>query len=233
MHSINIGGLASGDLTARARLRDAAIHVFGEQGFSASVRSIAQRAGASPALVIHHFGSKDKLIEACDEHVAAEIAELKSESSVKAGPESLLMNLAAMDSHAWLLGYTMRSMTQGGALARNLFEQMVSDAQEYLEQGVAAGLVRPSVDPAGRARYLTSSSVGSLLLLISLESDSEAPDYAQVMKRWEQQHMLATLEILTYGMFTDDAMFTAYHQHSPDPDPDPDATPESDEKDAP
>ena len=49
------------DLTARATVRDSAIAVFARDGFSASVRTIAEAAGVSPGLVIHHFGSKDAL----------------------------------------------------------------------------------------------------------------------------------------------------------------------------
>ena len=48
----------SPDLTARARIRDAAIECFARQGFAVSVRAIAAHAGVSPGLVIHHFGSK-------------------------------------------------------------------------------------------------------------------------------------------------------------------------------
>ena len=59
----------SEDLTARARIRDAAVARFGRDGFRAPVRAIAEDAGVSAALVIHHFGSKDALRAECDEHV--------------------------------------------------------------------------------------------------------------------------------------------------------------------
>src|SRR5690606_20135242 len=43
-----------------ARIRDAAIVEFAAHGFTKStVRAIAESAGVSPGLVIHHFGSKD------------------------------------------------------------------------------------------------------------------------------------------------------------------------------
>ena len=57
------------DLTARATVRDCAIAVFARDGFAASVRTIAEAAGVSPGLVIHHFGSKDGLRAECDDHV--------------------------------------------------------------------------------------------------------------------------------------------------------------------
>ena len=54
------------DLTARARIRDAALLHFGEQGFDrATIREIARTAGVSSGLVRHHFGSKQALREAC------------------------------------------------------------------------------------------------------------------------------------------------------------------------
>ena len=55
------------DLTARARIRDAALHEFGEKGYDgATIRGIAARAGVSSGLLRHHFGSKQELRDACD-----------------------------------------------------------------------------------------------------------------------------------------------------------------------
>src|SRR5690606_24663932 len=59
---------------ARARIRDAAIEIFGREGFErARVREVAAAAGVSPGLVLHHFGSKEGLRHACDEHVTNEL----------------------------------------------------------------------------------------------------------------------------------------------------------------
>ena len=70
MRSMNVDPQAPNrDRTTRARIRDAAIAVFGEQGFSTGVRAVAAAAGVSPGLVNHHFGSKDGLRAECDAHV--------------------------------------------------------------------------------------------------------------------------------------------------------------------
>ena len=46
----------------------AALRVFGEHGIDAtSLREIARVAEVSPALIVHHFGSKQGLIAAVDE----------------------------------------------------------------------------------------------------------------------------------------------------------------------
>src|SRR5690349_11389134 len=61
----------SGDLTAKARIRDQALLLFAERGPDAvTVRDVAAAADVSPGLVMHHFGSKAGLREAVDEHVA-------------------------------------------------------------------------------------------------------------------------------------------------------------------
>src|SRR5438067_8266381 len=60
------------DLSARARIRDAAIVLFGRQGFDrTTVRAVAEESGVSPGLVIHYFGSKAGLRQECDRHVLA------------------------------------------------------------------------------------------------------------------------------------------------------------------
>src|SRR5688500_16943078 len=68
------------DLTARARIRDAAIRLFAERGIAGTtVRDIAQQAGVSPGLLRHHFGSKDALREACDTYALDRIVKIKEE----------------------------------------------------------------------------------------------------------------------------------------------------------
>ena len=57
------------DRTAIARIRDAAIDQFGQKGFAVGLRTIADAAGVSAALVIHHFGSKDGLRKVCDDYI--------------------------------------------------------------------------------------------------------------------------------------------------------------------
>ena len=49
----------SGDLTANARIREAALELFAADGVAAtSMRSVAAKAHVSPSLVVHHFGTK-------------------------------------------------------------------------------------------------------------------------------------------------------------------------------
>ncbi len=75
--------VASEDLTARARIREAALSHFAEEGYErATVRGIARTAGVSPGLLRHHFGSKQELRQACDEYVAGVLRRINAISSM-------------------------------------------------------------------------------------------------------------------------------------------------------
>jgi AcrR family transcriptional regulator len=58
------------DLTGRARIRHSALALFAAEGYAqTSLRSIAQKAQVSLALIAHHFGSKHQLRDAVDKWV--------------------------------------------------------------------------------------------------------------------------------------------------------------------
>jgi AcrR family transcriptional regulator len=64
------GGYARGEET-RLRIIDAAIRLFGRQGFDgASTREIAAEAGVNPPALQYYFDSKEGLYSACAEHIA-------------------------------------------------------------------------------------------------------------------------------------------------------------------
>ena len=80
------GTLAFEDLTARARIREAALVHFAEDGYErATIRGIAQTAGVSPGLLRHHYGSKDALRAACDEYVFEALRQLNAQLLVDPG----------------------------------------------------------------------------------------------------------------------------------------------------
>ena len=66
--------------TTREQLLSIAVEMFAEQGFAGtSLRSIAKKAGVSPALLIHHFDTKEELIkEAISKTLGSWVADEKA-----------------------------------------------------------------------------------------------------------------------------------------------------------
>lgn len=199
------------DITARARIRDAAVAQFASHGFGVSVRGIAEAAGVSPGLVIHHFGSKAGLREACDELVLDEIRRRKLEAIGEGRAPDILRELGRADEWAPLLGYLLRTFTTGGPLARTFFAQMVRDTEDYLSEGERAGNIQPSRNPRARARYLVMQSVGASLVQLVLTSEpDEVPDFRQLMQDLVETSTLPALELMTEGLVLDRTPLDTY-----------------------
>ncbi|MBP2334809.1 AcrR family transcriptional regulator [Saccharothrix coeruleofusca] len=185
---------AKSDLTARARIRDAALVRFGVDGVAgASVRAIAADAGVSPALVVHHFGSKEGLRQACDEHV---LAAMDSGDDLRG--EALAEVLAAATP---VRRYLARALLDGADAATALFDRIVERTERWLAEGETAGWVRPTADSRARAVVYVSWQLAPLLLGEQvgrlLGGD---PAEASTATRGAR----AGLEMLTGGLFTDD-----------------------------
>ncbi|WP_319457208.1 MULTISPECIES: TetR/AcrR family transcriptional regulator [unclassified Mycobacterium] len=196
------------DLTATARIRDAAIEQFGQHGFDVGLRAIAKAAGVSAALVIHHFGSKDGLRKACDEFIAESVRTAKSESLQTSDPAAWFGQVAEMESFAPLMGYLVRSMQTGGELAKSLWRTMIDNAEQYIEEGVQAGTIKPSDDPKARAHFLAMTGGGGFLLYLQMHDDPT--DIRTVLHDYAQDMMLPSLEVYTHGLLTDSTMYDAF-----------------------
>lgn len=149
------------DLTARARIRDAALRLFAERGIDgATIRDIASAAGVSAGLVRHHFGSKDGLRDACDSYVLDRVMRIKEQAVLEgqaADPGFLLAVHPTL-----LLGYRYfaRAMVDGSPAAASLFDTMVDLAERWLARhhpGVSA-------DPRGFAAVLVAMQAGLLAM---------------------------------------------------------------------
>jgi AcrR family transcriptional regulator len=200
------------DLTARARIRDAAIRRFAADGMNASLRTVAADAGVSAGLILHHFGSRAGLRTACDDHVLAEIRETKSAVLGPGGGTGVfLAQLAQVEGYAPLVGYVLRCMQSGGTLAADFVEHLVTDAVAYLGEAVAAGSIRPSRDPEARARLLVEQGIGALLLQLPAHQDHLD---LQALPGWLRGYMdriaLPLLELYTEPLLMDAGLLDAY-----------------------
>jgi AcrR family transcriptional regulator len=147
------------DLTARARIRDAALAQFGEHGFdAATIRGIAAAAGVSSGLVRHHFGSKQALREACDEYLVRTIRRLNDQARTELeGGDDLTYLTASRFALGPNYQYIARALVDGSAT--ELFDEMARLTEEWL---AAADKLRPEPsesDITARARVITAMAL--------------------------------------------------------------------------
>lgn len=199
---------ATDDRTAIARIRDAAIDQWGQNGFNVGLRTIAETAGVSAALVIHHFGSKEGLRKACDDHIAEMVRESKTESMRTTDPANWLAQVAEIEDYAPMMAYLVRSMQSGSDLAKSFWQRMIDNAEQYIEEGVAAGILKPSRDPKARARYLSMINGGGFLLYLQMHEDPT--DIRAVLRDYGEDMMLPALEMFTNGLMADSTMYDAF-----------------------
>jgi TetR/AcrR family transcriptional regulator, regulator of cefoperazone and chloramphenicol sensitivity len=198
------------DLTTRARIRDAAIEVFGRDGFTTGVRAVATAAGVSPGLVNHHFGSKDGLRAACDGYVQDLLRDSKS-SALSSPPAGIIAQLAEIDYYAPVVAYIVRSFASGGQLATDMYEHMVDDAVAYLDEGVASGRLKASRDPRARACFLVRQNVGGMLVYLQMQP--QGTDFKTALRNMTEEITLPALELYTEGLFAETDTLDTYLRH--------------------
>ncbi|PWK84831.1 TetR family transcriptional regulator [Lentzea atacamensis] len=191
---------SASDLTARARIRDAALARFGTDGIAGtSVRAVAADAGVSPALVVHHFGSKEGLRQACDDYVL---------NSIRSGSEADTEALGEILQAATpVRRYLARALLDDTPAARALFTEIVERTEAWLAAGEEEGWVRSSADARARAVTYVSWLLAPLVLggQVGRLLGGDPAETATAVRGAR-----AGLEMLTHGLFTDDRWLTAF-----------------------
>lgn len=174
------------DLTAKARIRNAALTLFaahGEEG--TSVRAIAAEASVTAGLITHHFGSKARLREAVDEHVArlfAEtIASVPAEGTVQEVTRARDAAVAAMlERNRDVLDYLRRDLLDPSAPSSVLIDRLAALALEQVRSLRAAGLASTRQAESTQAMSMIVRMLGQMFLqplvdrlLIAMDSETE------------------------------------------------------------
>lgn len=190
------------------RILDAAVLLFGERGFrGTTLKDIATEAGVSQALIVHHYGSKERLRAACDDHVAQLIRARKAEVMGDQPQIDPFIALRQLSEGRALLRYLTRALTEGGPHAVQLVDEMIADAEEYMTQGEQAGVIKPSAVPRDRAVVLVLWSLGALVLhehverLLGVDFLAEGDAPAGL-----ERYLLPALELYTQGLVVDGAV---------------------------
>lgn len=183
------------DRTARARIRDEALRLFGTHGPDAvTVRAVAAAADVSPALVIRHYDTKDGLRNAVDEHVTA-VFESMLHGIVHAGgdgpfatailPTLAEQVMALLPADSPIPSYLGRMLLAGGPAGHAMFARLYDISTEALAGLAGAGLADAGSDPAVRAAFLLVNDLAVLILHPHISAVLDVDLLSETgMRRW-------------------------------------------------
>jgi TetR/AcrR family transcriptional regulator, regulator of cefoperazone and chloramphenicol sensitivity len=195
------------DLTTQAKIRDAAVLHFARDGFrKANLRSIAATAGVSASLVIHHFGSKESLRRACDDHVLGDVLRRARDESSPEGLQAVIQGyLASPADYEVDLAYLARAISENSAAGREFVDAIVDESEAIIRAGIADGSMNPSSDPRAIAVLITMTSLAMMTLSSHLARSLGLADQGLgpvVMLRLA----LPSVELYTHGLYSDDSV---------------------------
>src|SRR5438128_1966423 len=195
------------DLTTKARIRDAAMELFGASGVAASsLRATARAAGVSPGLIVHHFGSKEGLIRAVDEAVLTRINLALSEVPIEGSGAELIearaeVVAALLRRQPALCDYLGRALSERTEASVELFHRLFTFAARD-ERLIAAGVLRADTDPFWRAMHQVILAVGPMLLRPLIERELGGELLAEDnLSRWTR----ARTDLLQRGLYAETA----------------------------
>jgi AcrR family transcriptional regulator len=195
----------SDDLTARARIREAALELFARDGIDAtSMRSIAARAGVSPSLVVHHFRTKAGLRAAVDDAVLTAFESAFGGVEVSGTPEEVSDRLNR--AVAGIIGgdravreYIGRCLVEAAESSQRLFDALADLVQDGLASLEGAGVVRRGTDPVWRAYVVLFIVLGPIVLSRQIEAREGEDAFAPAVVR---ARSTSNVDILRRGLFT-------------------------------
>jgi AcrR family transcriptional regulator len=206
------------DLTARARIRQAALEQFAQHGYErTTIRGIAAAADVSLGLVRHHYGSKQELRDAVDAYVMAEIRRVEQETRELAGDNGDLG--PAVVSRAAIKPfqrYLVRGMLDGSPTFAAMFDQFVELTEYWIAQADEHRTDPPLESGRTRAALWMAMVLGvpllhdhvSRVLGVDILDDSG-----------DRQLVLGMLDIYSHALITPELAASAAKSIDPSPSP--------------
>ncbi len=158
------------------------------------MRDIAAAAGASPALVIKHYGSMAGLREAADgfaaDAVTAALAALATQDVWESERQDSLAAalLAHLPGGSPVPRYLLRMLVDGGEAGAALFAAILDAGVRNVEAMAASGLLALGDSPRDRGLVLTAHDLAVLLLREPLAAAlGEDPLRPAGAERWGRQ----------------------------------------------
>lgn len=162
----------------RERLLDAAVVCFAGDGIAAtSLRTIALKAGVTPALVHYYFGSKEQLVEAFIAERMTPVAAALRESLLAAGPDPrALMAAFVRGMHDlvarfpwWPALWVREVLNEKGALRDVLLKQIAPQVAQLVAGALADAQKRGELAPDLDPRLTMVSLMGLTMMPLAAE----------------------------------------------------------------
>ena len=192
------------DLTAYARIRDAALELFANEGVAAtSIRDIAAAAKVSPGLVQHHFGTKAGLRDAINEHAVAVAGQAFRDLPTDGDPTEIQQQMgdrvtAFVRDNPTALRYVARAVADQDEGAMRIFDVFVAISRAQWDRLAEHGLLRPDASLEWAALHVVVLNLATVLMRDAIERHLPAPftDPRQ-LERWNQ----ATNALFQRGLY--------------------------------
>lgn len=158
----------------RARILAAAREVFGEKGYGATIKEIADRAGVAYGSVSYYFKNKDGLFFAVADLLFEEMTRIDPLPSAGERPADLLRRVHRAYYEAYVRNARLMGLIEHVATFHDGFRDLrakhraafIERSAWVIGQWQAAGLIRPDLDPDPTARALAAMIDHSLYLCL-------------------------------------------------------------------
>jgi TetR/AcrR family transcriptional regulator, regulator of cefoperazone and chloramphenicol sensitivity len=216
--NIETASPASSPSTTTTRILASALQRFADDGVAAtSLRSVADAAGVSVGLVQHHFGTKERLRQAVDEHVIGVVSAAIESEPLPEPPGNPLAELGhrvtgILRGAPAVLRYVGRALVEGDAVAFTVFDQFVELAAKQWDELGARGLLRDDIDRLWTPLHSVALILGTAMFQMPLSRHLPAPlTEDDQLRRWDS----ATEHLLRHGLFHPETSVMAEPRISP------------------
>lgn len=138
-------------ISAREKIIDSALGLFAERGIEASsLRQVAKTCDVSPALVVHHFGGKEGLVEAVDDWALRKFSDAYASAEPAEGTELLQQRAAqtarVMREHPAVCAYIGRALIERTPGTVRFFRVLIEGGRREIDSLATAGALREDAD---------------------------------------------------------------------------------------
>jgi AcrR family transcriptional regulator len=193
-------------MTARARIRDAALFCFARDGFRTPLRAIAEEAGVSVPLITHHYGTKAALQQTCDDRVLERFLDMKIMAIRE--PDSVKSMLDDTSIPSILMVYMVRSFLDATVSVQAFFDRFVDQLRTTMQAAGAAGMIRPADDEEERLHLLAVQAIGALMVEFVINPPADPRSFIDQV--YSGRNLAAQFDLYSHPLFNPSPAMDTY-----------------------